>query len=117
MLNRSYPWYIVKNLLKNFFMFLMPAAINRVRRTTGTGNPQLDHNIAKLAEYSRGVFDKYCRHIGQPDDDTALSNKTVVELGPGDTMATAFCFLAYGALPALSALTGLNWFWTHPKIP
>ena len=95
--NRSYTWYVLINLLKNFLMLLMPAAINRIRRTTGTGNPQLDHNIAKLAEYSRGVFDKYCRHIAQPDDDTALSNKTVVELGPGDTMATAFCFLAYGA--------------------
>ncbi len=93
----TYPWYLIKNLLKNFLMFLMPAAINRIRHTTGTGNPQLDQDIVQLVEYSKGVFEKYCRHISQTDICAALKNKTIVELGPGDTMATGLFFLAYGA--------------------
>jgi len=78
-------------------MFLMPAAINRMRHTTGTGNPQLDHDIIQLVEYSKAVFEKYCRYMAKKDMSTTLNNKTIVELGPGDTMATAFFFLAYGA--------------------
>jgi SAM-dependent methyltransferase len=78
-------------------MFLMPAAINRIRHTTGTGNPQLDQDIVQLVEYSKGVFEKYCRHILKTDICAALKNKTIVELGPGDTLATGLFFLAYGA--------------------
>jgi SAM-dependent methyltransferase len=93
----TYPWYIFKNLFKNFLMFLMPSAINRIRQTTGTGNPQLDQDIVQIVEYSKGVFEKYCRYMAKKNMNTTLNNKTIVELGPGDTMATAFFFLAYGA--------------------
>jgi len=78
-------------------MLLMPAAINRIRHTTGTGNPQLDQDIVQLVEYSKGVFEKYCRHISKTAICAALNNKIIVELGPGDTMATGLFFLAYGA--------------------
>jgi len=93
----TYPWYLIKNLLKNFLMFLMHEAINQIRHTTGTGNPQLDQDIVQLVEYSKGVFEKYSRHISKTDICAALKNKTLVELGPGDTMATGLFFLAYGA--------------------
>ena len=78
-------------------MWLMPATINKIRHTTGTGNPQLDQDIVRLVEYSKGVFAKYCRHITKNDINTALKDKTIVELGPGDTIATGLFFLAYGA--------------------
>ena len=68
-----------------------------MRHTTGTGNPQLDHDIIQLVEYSKAVFEKYCRYMAKKDMSTTLNNKTIVELGPGDSMATAFFFLAYGA--------------------
>jgi SAM-dependent methyltransferase len=93
----SYPLFITKNLFKNLAMFVMPSLINRLRGTTGTGCTQLDSNIIELAEYARGVFTKYCLHITKDDTYKTLKDKTVLELGPGDTLATALFFIAYGA--------------------
>jgi len=93
----SYFWFLLKNILKNLAMFVMPSMINRLRGTTGTGNTQLDSNINELAQYAQGVFTKYCRHITKDDTYDALKDKTVLELGPGDTLATALFFIAHGA--------------------
>jgi len=85
-----YPFFIAANLLKNVVMFLMPGIIHRIRRTSGTGNPRLDHNC-------RSVAGKYCRAIAPGDPCSAVQNKTIAELGPGDTVATALFLLAFGA--------------------
>lgn len=78
-------------------MFLFPDTINRIRRITGTGDRQLDNDIAALADYYRSVFDKYCRFFETKDVCFNIENKTIVELGPGDTLSAALFILAYGA--------------------
>ncbi len=78
-------------------MFLFPNVINRARSITGTGNPKIDHDVAELVTYYKSVFDKYTRCLQTINAAAPYVNKTVVELGPGDTIGIALLFLAHGA--------------------
>mgnify|MGYP000100214501 CR=1 FL=1 len=93
----NFLWYIVKNCTKNLLMFLMPNIINRIRKVTGTGSATIDHDITALVAYYKSVFDKYTRCLEATDPHLSYVKKTIVELGPGDTIAIALFFLAYGA--------------------
>lgn len=93
----NFLWYIVKNCTKNLLMFLMPNIINRARKVTGTGSVSIDHDITALVAYYKSVFDKYTRCLEAIDPHRSYGKKTIVELGPGDTIAIALFFLAYGA--------------------
>jgi len=93
----SRQWFILRDLAKNLLMFLIPNTIHRIRGSTGTGNRQLDRDIPALVVYAQKVFQNYCRYLTQAGASIDFKDKTILELGPGDTMATAFIFIAHGA--------------------
>ncbi len=90
-------WFYSVNCLKNALMLLCPGLIIRLRKPTGTGNGCLDSDERAVLDYAESVFEKYVRVAGGAKKKEFLAGKTVLELGPGDTCATALFFLAHGA--------------------
>jgi SAM-dependent methyltransferase len=90
-------WYILKNCSKNMLMRICPDLIIRLRQPTGTGDPHIDSDLSAAVDYSRSVFEKYLRFLGAQDRAGFLAGKSVLEIGPGDTVTIALLFLAYGA--------------------
>lgn len=53
------------------------------------------HGYMDAAEYALGVFDSHLMRAGIGKDD--VNNKTILEIGPGDSIATAIIAASYGA--------------------
>ncbi len=90
-------YYYSLNTAKNLVMSLFPRLVIRLRRPTGTGLAEKDTDLQTSLAYSRGVFKKYLRFLDAGDTASFLEGKTIVEIGPGDTLTVALLFLAYGA--------------------
>lgn len=78
-------------------MLLFPRFIIRLRKPTGTGNCYVDGDVSASAAYSRSVHEKYLRFLQAQDSASFLQGKTILEIGPGDSLGVAFLFLANGA--------------------
>ena len=90
-------WFYLINSIKNLLMLFIPGLIIRIRKPSGTGNNVLDRNLIASVEYSKSVFEKYLRFLDIQNTDSFLRGKTILEIGPGDSLTVAFLFLACGA--------------------
>lgn len=93
----SFFLYILKNCIKNMLMLICPNLIIRLKQPTGTGDLHIDRDLTASVKYSQDVFEKYFRFLAVKDIPAFLNGKTVIEIGPGNTVTVAFLFLAYGA--------------------
>ncbi|OGS04758.1 MAG: hypothetical protein A3G41_02225 [Elusimicrobia bacterium RIFCSPLOWO2_12_FULL_59_9] len=82
---------VAKNLIKGAF----PTLVTRLRGHTGRG--QGEQAPKEILRYCRGVFEGHLKALDAGDPEAALRDKRVVELGPGDTLATGLLCLAHGA--------------------
>lgn len=64
-------------------------------RGHGSGATTARLTIEQSVEYARRCADDYLRYAGAADDD--LDGRRILEIGPGDSLATALCLLAKGA--------------------
>lgn len=87
--------HILKEVSKNLVKGAFPTLVTRLCRQTGRGEgAQLP---SEILDYARRVVEAHLKTLGVTDPEEALQGKFVLELGPGDTLATGLLFVAYGA--------------------
>ena len=79
---------VVIEVLKNFSMAIPP--VRKIR--TRLGRTSLEPSQANLDRYVFNLVDKVIEHSGD------ITNKSVLEIGPGDHMANGLAMLALGAI-------------------
>jgi SAM-dependent methyltransferase len=83
---------MAKNVIKGAF----PDWITRLRGQTGRGKGR--QTPKEILDYGRSVFTGALADIGVREPGPWGLGKTVVELGPGDTLVSGLHFIAYGAV-------------------
>jgi len=80
-------WFTFEEVAKNLAMAFPPIRSWRVRRHRTSSLP----NLEQLDRYAFGLPDLVLKHTG------SVRGKDVLEIGPGDHLATGLTFLALGA--------------------
>ena len=83
--------YYIKNIFKNIIYGLFPSLVIKIKKPTGRGG------TTKINSYHFDIFNSYFKHLDVEDIQEFIRDKTVVEIGPGNVLGTAFYSIVYGA--------------------